>query len=124
MKLLLISLAVLLSIIFGLYKSLYKPRPVLLKVFAGFAVVVALLLALLPNIYYDLDSAYILRKTNLFTQGQIAIDNIDKYSHYNDLHNKTLEIYFNKDTLHLKLNSEVQVFNNKILNAKNINCKK
>ncbi len=118
MKLLFISLAVLLSTLFGLYKSIYKPRPLLLKAFTGIVFVFAILLAVCPNIYYDMDSAYILRKTNLFTEGQIAIESIDKYNHYFDKHKQSLEIYFGKDTLHLKLNTEANNFNNTVLFAK------
>jgi heme exporter protein C len=115
MKLLFISLAVLLSILIGLYKSIYKPRPFLLKAFVALAIIFAIFLAVYPNIYYDIDSVYVLRKTNLFTQGKIAIDNIDNYNY--DSINKSLDFYLNRDTLHLRLNAEISNLNNKVLYA-------
>lgn len=116
MKLLFISLAVLLSIIFGLYKSLYKPRHFALKTFAYLSVVFAVFLALYPNIYYDVESVYILNKTNNFHGGKIAVANINDYNHYIDIHSNKLEIYFNKDTLRFNFPNTNHDLSNKVIN--------
>lgn len=122
MKFFFISLSILLSVIFGLYKSIYKPRPFLLKLFSALAVTASILIAVLPPVYYEIDTLYMLNKTGNFTTGDVAIENLDTYPNYYNESKQALEIFIYKDTLKLHFSKSPSKLHNSIINvSKNSN---
>ncbi len=115
MKFFFISLAVLLSVVFGLYKSIYKPRPLLLKLFTGISIITALVIAVFPPIYYEVDTLFMLNRTNNFTSGAVAFASSANSPHFYDDKEKQVEFYFAKDTMSIQFDKLPAKLENKIV---------